>query len=354
MKKKIAIVLVLALAALAGTATRRAQAHEDKTDPVCGMRVDPDVVPWKADYAGESYYFCMQADREAFLVDPEKYAGALTLTSARERHELVLVVRPRTPKAGSTIKLAIRGFALGDRMATPPVPPKRLEDPIALVYEMDRSAPPSPERYRLARLKGDDDVYGLARSASSPVPWRVVVEATFDGARRRGVFTIPIAPVGSATHGEHDEHGKAAKPQGGPEHAGHEQGGLSMQAQHETMKTIGRHWYALGDWLRGGPGDRDAALAHLAEVERAAADVPKFMLHKFTEGADEFRRYAGSFGQELGAFRKVLAASPREDADRRFRDVDALSCTRCHLKYRWGVAEDLSRFPDLRRVPEGR
>lgn len=352
MRRKHTFLVMLAVVAALGAT--RTFAHEDKTDPVCGMRVDPDVVPWKADYAGETYYFCMEADRDTFLGDPEKYAGALTLTSARERHELVLVIRPRAPKEGEVVKLAARGFAIGDRMASPPKPPQTLEDPVAIVYEMDRSAPPEPERYRLVRIKGDDDVYGLARTTRSALAWRVVVEATFDGARRRGVFTIPIAPIGSATAADHDHDHVPATTKPDAEHAGHDDGGLSMSAQHEAMKTIGRHWYALGGWLRGGPGTRDDALAHLGEVEKASRDVPRFMLHKFQEALPEFQGYAGELGRELTSFRKTLASGTREEAERAFREVEARSCTKCHVKFRFGAVEDLSRFPDVRELPKER
>lgn len=349
--RKILLPAVLALSAIAILA-RTVRAHEDKTDPVCGMRVDPDQVPWKADYAGETYYFCMQADRDTFLGDPERYAGALTLTSAREKHELVMVVRPRVPTAGSTVKLFVRGFEVGDRMASPPKPPKPLSDPVAVVYEMDRTSLPEGERYRLAPIKsGDEDndeaVYGLARLATTAGSWRVVIDADLDGGRRRGIFTIPIAPVGTATQTLADEHAAHANM---PDMPG--MSDLSMAAQHETMKTIGQHWYALGEWLRGGSGTRDEAGAHLGEVERAAKNVPLFMLHKFPESTSEFRGYAEEFVRELPKMREALKSNDRSPANEIFRQIDAQNCTKCHLKFRWAAADDLSHFPDLRVFPE--
>ena len=45
------------------------------TDPVCGMRIDPDDAAATADYEGETYYFCSQVCHDAFTADPSSYAG---------------------------------------------------------------------------------------------------------------------------------------------------------------------------------------------------------------------------------------------------------------------------------------
>jgi adenylate cyclase len=43
------------------------------TDPVCGMRIDPDDAAATAEYQGNTYYFCSEACRDAFLSDPTAY-----------------------------------------------------------------------------------------------------------------------------------------------------------------------------------------------------------------------------------------------------------------------------------------
>lgn len=48
-------------------------------DPVCGMEVDPETAPAKAEYKGQTYYFCAAACKKAFEKDPERY-----LTGGRE------------------------------------------------------------------------------------------------------------------------------------------------------------------------------------------------------------------------------------------------------------------------------
>ncbi len=40
-------------------------------DPVCKMNVEPA----KAEYAGQTYYFCSAACHKAFTAEPQKYAA---------------------------------------------------------------------------------------------------------------------------------------------------------------------------------------------------------------------------------------------------------------------------------------
>ncbi|MFP4005615.1 MAG: YHS domain-containing protein [Candidatus Hadarchaeia archaeon] len=42
-------------------------------DPVCDMDVDPEEAPAKAEYEGETYYFCAMGCKTKFEEDPEKY-----------------------------------------------------------------------------------------------------------------------------------------------------------------------------------------------------------------------------------------------------------------------------------------
>lgn len=44
-------------------------------DPVCGMTVDPEKAPAKAEYKGKTYYFCAPGCKAAFERDPERYLG---------------------------------------------------------------------------------------------------------------------------------------------------------------------------------------------------------------------------------------------------------------------------------------
>jgi Cu+-exporting ATPase len=45
------------------------------TDPVCGMGVDPLTAKHRADYVGQTYYFCSAGCRAKFIADPLKYVA---------------------------------------------------------------------------------------------------------------------------------------------------------------------------------------------------------------------------------------------------------------------------------------
>ena len=45
------------------------------TDVVCGMTVDADTTPNRAEYEGQTYYFCSAGCRTKFIADPLRYLG---------------------------------------------------------------------------------------------------------------------------------------------------------------------------------------------------------------------------------------------------------------------------------------
>jgi YHS domain-containing protein len=45
------------------------------TDPVCGMRIDPDDAAATAEHEGKTYFFCSEACRDRFEADPASYAA---------------------------------------------------------------------------------------------------------------------------------------------------------------------------------------------------------------------------------------------------------------------------------------
>jgi len=44
-------------------------------DPVCGMDVDPETAALKAEYQGQTYYFCSPGCKKEFDKEPSKYAS---------------------------------------------------------------------------------------------------------------------------------------------------------------------------------------------------------------------------------------------------------------------------------------
>ncbi len=51
---------------------------QTRTDPVCGMSVDPATAAANVEHDGTTYYFCSTGCATAFTADPDKYAGATT------------------------------------------------------------------------------------------------------------------------------------------------------------------------------------------------------------------------------------------------------------------------------------
>jgi len=45
------------------------------TDPVCGMRVDPDDAAATVEHDGSTFYFCSQACADAFEADPAAFTS---------------------------------------------------------------------------------------------------------------------------------------------------------------------------------------------------------------------------------------------------------------------------------------
>ncbi|MGD0024248.1 MAG: YHS domain-containing protein, partial [Xanthobacteraceae bacterium] len=51
-------------------------------DPVCGMTVNPQKTPHRAEYEGRTYYFCCAGCRTKFIADPQQYLGKETKAPA--------------------------------------------------------------------------------------------------------------------------------------------------------------------------------------------------------------------------------------------------------------------------------
>ena len=52
-------------------------------DPVCGMSVDENAAPAKAEYQGQTYYFCSTECKTKFDREPQKYTRQQQPSAAR-------------------------------------------------------------------------------------------------------------------------------------------------------------------------------------------------------------------------------------------------------------------------------
>jgi hypothetical protein len=78
------------------------------------------------------------------------------------------------------------------------------------------------------------------------------------------------------------------------------------------------------------------------QAARDLAPAVKTLLpprHK--EEIEEYRAIADAFRREVDGIRQGDAAS--------LRRIELNSCLRCHIKFRWGIVDDVSRFPELPR-----
>jgi P-type Cu+ transporter len=67
-------------------------------DPVCGMSVNPATSQHKADYHGQTYYFCRAGCREKFEADPERYLAPETAAPAEDVPEGTIYTCPMHPE----------------------------------------------------------------------------------------------------------------------------------------------------------------------------------------------------------------------------------------------------------------
>ncbi len=69
----LAFVVVLAFSILTFSQAKNLRPRPEKArDPVCGLMVEKDP-KLAAEYEGQTYYFCSNADRDKFKKNPQKY-----------------------------------------------------------------------------------------------------------------------------------------------------------------------------------------------------------------------------------------------------------------------------------------
>ena len=264
---------------------------------------------------------------------------------------LVFTARPKTPKPGDLVRFTLEfGPPRKGEMTPDPGRRFRLEEGTATLYRLDRSKEPAPEVYRLHDT-GESGSYGFSKRIAEDGEYRVIFAGAYeDGRELRAAFDW--VTLGAMPDDSHPE-------EGGGTHDGHAHlagattGALPMAVQHQTMREIGKHWVALGRAIDRGMSDegRREATEHLEAIERWARNLPRFKLHKFPLENEQFLALHRELDGELSDLRRKARTASGPDFRRATRRVDAMSCTKCHLKFRWGIVKDLSRFPDLSGQP---
>lgn len=326
-------------------------AHEDK-DPVCGMMVEIEKAQGKETYAGQTFHFCSASCVNAFRGDPEKFVSAIRVFEMRGDLAIALTARPRVPKPGDLARFYIqvgppeRGGMIPDPKAIRP-----LKEGKAYIYRLDRSGASVPEIRRIHPTE-EPGTYGVSELIHAEGTYRVFFEVSPQSGTRI-TAAVDCATPGAAPPADH--HGTASSPSPqdpGPRAPAKHGGALTMAAQHETMKRMGEHWHEVGVLLEN--PSRNAAKAakrHMAELDAWIANMPDFKLHKHESAKDEFLSLAGDFRKALDPLRSRIQKGDLVSARALHAEVEANSCMKCHLKFRWGVASDLRRFPDLSGQP---
>ena len=72
-------------------------ATTNRTDPVCGMTVDPEHAAGRSDFEGTTYLFCSSSCRRKFQAEPDRYAGGNS--PSKPGPSGLLTVLPSPPRA---------------------------------------------------------------------------------------------------------------------------------------------------------------------------------------------------------------------------------------------------------------
>ncbi|MCI0341443.1 MAG: hypothetical protein L0216_09910 [Planctomycetales bacterium] len=237
---------------------------------------------------------------------------------------------PRDPVVGAPVRFVVR-------------PPEGAAPPAeAWTWTLDRSREPGPPERRVLHAVGGVRAFQVL--PERPIPIRVGIPSGLQGAPVAW-FTVPVGSGGNAAPGAGI---------GGGSGTGHEHGDagtLPMAAQHEAMVRTGEAWADLGAALAAEPVDLSRAADALRPVSETARLLPRFSLHKHEEALEEFRGLASDYERRLAALGRAVRSRDAGAARAGWRETDAWACLRCHVKFRFGVVKDLSRFPDLADPP---
>jgi YHS domain-containing protein len=307
-------------------------AHEDHSlveDVVCGMKMSPGEAFGHLTYQGQTYYFCSKPDLITFQQNPEKYASELVLTQTVRGREYRFAVKPRQPKAGDEITLT---FTLPKGVLPEPQPSLEV-----LFYDLTPAREEVGRSYfRLPAGTGGTFTMGRYYAAAGIV--RLVLLLPGDGEGKKIPFGFTVAPA--PTTGPALEAAERPEPKA-----------LTMEAQHETMRVIGREWVKLKEMLEN-QTPTWAGLARTTETLITMSNrLPGFALHKFAPAKPEFTEMGRELTRQLTEYKNLLPRQDRELLVKKEQEIEGQTCTKCHLKFRWGIVADLSRFPDLREYP---
>ncbi len=129
-------------------------------------------------------------------------------------------------------------------------------------------------------------------------------------------------------------------------------GALPMDRQHEVMREIGREWTIFleslerGEW---GAEERAGQVERLGRLRRWGRASAQFVPHHYPRDRQEYERLARGFAGAVDSLAGAVGTKQVPDLRRHARRIEQQNCLQCHMKFRFGIVPDLSRWPDLRQ-----
>lgn len=267
----------------------------------------------------------MEACRSEFLSNPADYANVETTFQAGG-FTITLVTKPSKLVCGNEAAFFLVFTPTGE--ANPPIKPEKIAG-TAVARGADGFV---QDRLLLTFAAESDLVYGVREKLSRGKTLEIALEIGFaDGTKSDHKMRLHILDDPKNDTG--DEYNQAK---------------WGMVVQHELMYKTGKYWYGIWDELEKETPDFGKASRDLVRIQKyQTLFFANATPHKHADKNDEFLELSKEFRSALEEFRKTLAAGNPQESSDKFLSIDAMHCTKCHLKFRWAVMEDLSRFPNL-------
>jgi YHS domain-containing protein len=286
-------------------------------DPVCQMNIRKGTAPFKDTFQGETFWFCNQNCHKTFLESPTKYSSS------------VQNLRNKTYRVSGTV-------ATGKIYANTDVP---------LYYKVERqgkeAAPWKPKSVEVVSAEMIADLGGGRTQTTNP-------KITFKPMKEEGVFggtlrliaqgrlnlrlkIIFAYPVLSGEEGDT-----------GTEYDGKR---MDMIIQHETMRKTGKYWVRTAEELKKGKEGLEGARKSFRLIRAYQKYYDQMVPHVFEDELTEFKALNAEYAKALDAMEVVINGDDADKAMESWTNVDALHCTKCHMKFRWATFSNPESYP---------
>ena len=302
---------------------------EDKeavVDPVCLMNITKGMAQFIETFQGDKYWFCNQNCHKSFMENPGKYAA--TVQKVRDNSYLVsYFTRPAKIYSNTDTQVYFNVEKNGAFKEPVTWTPKSLSAECEVTAELAGGKTQTFNSSLKFRPMKEAGWFGSNARFSAPGRVQIRVRVVFDdGKDDEAVFKLPIVMGVEFETGKENE-GKR----------------MDMIVQHETMRKGGKYWTSAGLALRA--GDLETAKKDFQFVKAYQKYFVQMLPHVHEDEMDEFNRLDAEYAAALVEYEKVLNSGDKEKAIEGWNRMDALQCTKCHMKFRWSTFADLKNYP---------